>query len=265
MAKLQWPVLNSLKGFAEYLDKQPKALHWYRGSGTSTHPLLPSLFHRDGGDVEDLARTEKRLLTAFKQRSLPFLDSRPADDWEWLFLMQHYRLPTRLLDWTENPLIALYFALTKAMARTGVSAANKAAVWVLRPAKWNGWARREKPAIESVLSTGDDNIVLRGYAPGTDPLEPYARPLALSGIHCNARIAAQRGAFVVFGWDTAPMDSALGDAAFTDGTLGKVEFPVSSAAEVLESLTSMGITESIIYPDLEGLSKELRRSNGLEV
>lgn len=54
---------------------------------------------------------ERYVLNEFKRRSRFFLSSLPQNDWEWLILAQHFGVPTRLLDWTENPLVALYFAV----------------------------------------------------------------------------------------------------------------------------------------------------------
>ncbi len=61
----------------------------------------------------DILSNEKYILRLFREQSLPYLDFKPTNDWEWIALAQHYGLPTRLLDWTRNPLVALYFAVEK--------------------------------------------------------------------------------------------------------------------------------------------------------
>src|SRR5262245_4587032 len=55
-------------------------------------------------------RMESRLFRRFKDRSLPHLTFTPHDDWEWLAVAQYFGLPTRLLDWSGNPLVPAYFA-----------------------------------------------------------------------------------------------------------------------------------------------------------
>ncbi|HED2715663.1 TPA: FRG domain-containing protein, partial [Enterobacter asburiae] len=82
----------------------------YRGMTNAKWELKPSIGRLD---IEDSAReaTERLIFEQFKQQALPYLDFTPRNEWEWLALAQHHGLPTRLLDWTTNPLIALYFSV----------------------------------------------------------------------------------------------------------------------------------------------------------
>lgn len=94
-----------------YTDK----ILWYRGIGDTAYKLTPSLFrHKTAKTKNELSKLELELNETFRMRSFPYTDSYKwrDDEWDQLFFMQHYRLPTRLLDWSGSPLVSLHFALT---------------------------------------------------------------------------------------------------------------------------------------------------------
>ena len=82
----------------------------YRGHADISWDLKPSIGRHYSGTWKKVLELEQKSLDEFKKRSIPFLKYKPSSDIEWLCLMQHHGCATRLLDFTTNPLIAIFFA-----------------------------------------------------------------------------------------------------------------------------------------------------------
>jgi hypothetical protein len=233
---------------------------WYRGSGRLLYELKPSLYrHSTITDVKELIDLESQIMTRFRERAVPYLERTVADDWEYLFLMQHYGVPTRLLDWTENPYVALFFALSTASRSTVDPSVydSPAAVWVMQPLVWNRAALATISYSGEILST--TRAQLKGYAPGAsfDMMNVY--PVAMYGAHNSRRIVAQRGVFVISGKKTTPMETVYDQDNFPADALHRLELPAGAIPTLLQSTLDIGFVDSVVYPDLDGLSREIKR------
>jgi hypothetical protein len=108
---------------------------WFRGSKCSQHSLAPGLYRNGDRTPEEAYAMEERLITLYRQRSLPFWpEGYPQSDWEHLFSMQHHQVRTRLLDWTENAFVGLWFALDGDCKKDHECSP---AVWLLDPQELN--------------------------------------------------------------------------------------------------------------------------------
>src|ERR1700758_3251223 len=87
--------------------------YWFRGQRKSEWPLIPKLFRIfKNSDEEATLDGERDMVQDFRLTSYPLRTGRETLE-ELYFLQQHYGMPTRLLDWTTNPLVALFFACQK--------------------------------------------------------------------------------------------------------------------------------------------------------
>src|ERR1039458_8369661 len=138
---------------------------WFRGQADHSWNLEPSLSRL--GKLN----TELQLIKQFKQNAHQFLErSSPLTEYDWIFLMQHYGVPTRLLDWTENPLIGLYFAVMSSSfsgkvtkGKAVLSFSSDAALWILDPIAWNRHALRLQRFDRGILTPSDE--ALQSYKP----------------------------------------------------------------------------------------------------
>lgn len=104
-------VINNVEEFVSHLIVLPE-FDFFRGVSNITHKLIPSI-GRIFENERVMLQFEKEIFQDFKRKYSLYETIRPMTDYEYLFLAQHHGLPTRLLDWTYNPLVALYFAVEK--------------------------------------------------------------------------------------------------------------------------------------------------------
>ena len=105
-------VIHSFGELHEIIDRYETQIMIYRGVKSVMYDLVPKIGRiSPPSPDEDRGENEQEIIRTWKERALPYLTSVPQTDWDWLALGQHHSLPTRLLDWTSNPLVACYFAV----------------------------------------------------------------------------------------------------------------------------------------------------------
>jgi hypothetical protein len=142
-----------------------------RGVSDCRHQLLPSLFR--GRKAADLSLQEKNLMWVFKTQARARLTTLPTSELEWLVLAQHHGLPTRLLDWSLSPLVALFFAVQS-------DSPTDAAIYIMDREKFK---REEDITLKSLKEA-----------------------IAFFPSHVSPRIAAQSGMFTVHPLDGKPLE-----------------------------------------------------------
>ena len=228
-------------------NKRFKSQVWWRGQRCWSWSLQPSA-HRDSRELD----TERSAYLRFRQKAPSRIPNAPNPDelFAWLFLMQHHHLPTRLLDWTESPLIAAFFATSDRICKdekVKESVDQGAALYALNPYALNYDQLREsglvmpedpraKGAIESVFGakTNDSEHVI-----------------AIRPTEFHLRMMVQLSVFTVHG------SRKLIENIDHKNLLVKYRIPPGSKNKLRQDLKLLGVRESNIFPDLEHLGDEI--------
>lgn len=226
---------------ADRLADQPL---WFRGQSNAAWNLVPSLA-RCGG-----VQAELTLFKRFKQNALPFMMHRPQSEWEWLFIMQHHGLPTRLLDWTESPLVALYFIVTDPSV---TAQSEQGALWALLPLELNKASKFQVRFKNDIPGFGDDEH-LDSYLPSKLALQQAAYgPLAAIALRNNPRIQVQQGVFTVCHIELSPLEGD-GNVQY----LWRYVVPADAKANIRAELEMLNISKLSLFPELANVSEHAR-------
>ena len=249
VAELLRRVEQDTKDWEHYGSFRP----WFRGQADAGEPPLPSVLRHKYDQV--------RMTLTFRNRAGAFGASLHRDELaEWLFLAQHYGVPTRLLDWTESPLLACLFAVEKTLHAdsTRKYRSPDMGIWLLHPIQLN----TESIGMKDFPSTSVPGPVLENFkfAFGTagETHEPTELPVAIQTRFLDIRMAGQQSCFTVHGYDRRDFEQLFANSALMkEGYLRKYCIPRQLATTLLSELDRLGISFSTAYPDLKGLATQL--------
>ncbi len=210
---------------------------WYRGHSDHAWQLVPSLPREP-----DWEKKEKALFLEFTKSASRLFDRR-GSDWETLFDMQHYWVPTRLLDWTTVIGVAIAFIL-----HSDYADANDSALFVLDPNALNRLSGRD-----DVINVPEDkSFDYKTIYWQNRPIQ-IEKPLAIRPGQQSDRLRAQKGVFTVAG--SLPTGFETAAAA----TFRKVALPSAAKPEAREFLRWANLDEYTIYPDIVGMARHIKR------
>jgi hypothetical protein len=215
--------ITSVSQLMEFIEANCKTgRHLFRGQRRD-EPLLPKIART--GLPSEFKHQEQLLIRDFQARSNPYLDLADRDDWDWLAIAQHNQMATRLLDWTDNPLAALWFAVEKSPDK------GHGVLW---------WFQVEEADI--LVSQKKEN-------PFNGKRTKVFRPR-----HITKTIVAQGGWFTVHkllekGNKFVPLEkNALYKHRLQKLMVERTKFP-----ELREQLDRCGVNQSTMFPDITGL------------
>lgn len=269
--------LNVIKKIEEESNFEYTDL-WFRGQPIAHDRLTPkglrnlTPVHKSGNLYKDpsyyIGPSLEEMLDEFKRKAVPFLNYHPKNDFEWMFLAQHYGLPTRLLDWTINPLVALYFALDVKKCsfpeREVISVEDDiedysnnelrpygAAVFIIRPEEINYLAHDLRRPIDIANHFNDWKHYIN---PLENPFDAIF-PICILGNHIDERIRSQSGNFTLHGSKVWALDYY----EIFRQKIHKIFIPSESVSNLKHELDVLGITDSFVFPGLESTAKDIER------
>lgn len=218
-------VSELLKITSDSYFKKSRGQWVFRGHSDASYKLIPSV-GRGGHTLSTTEKYEKSLFQRFKREAGSYLDPLPVNDWEWLSVAQHHGIPTRLLDWSQNPLVALYFAV---QARDESDESDGELVALNVP--------RKVPESATNGSPFDLRTAMKCYPNTVSP-----------------RIRAQEGLFVI----CPDPEKALDKNLRKTWRIEKILVPAASKARLRYELYRLGVHKSALFPDLDGLAARIK-------
>jgi hypothetical protein len=199
----------------------------YRGQPFDK-PLLPKIARFQPSNVETV---EKEMLEDFKRRSVHLIDCQPINSWDWLALAQHHGMATRLLDWSENSLNALWFSM---FTNSELTESEYSVVWGFNVPK------------EDIVNSSEN----------VDPFQEGTTKVFKPN-HITKRISAQLAWFTIHKYNSEKKFIAFEENAEYSEKLFKIKIEQGCFEECKKRLHNFGINSATMYPDIDGLAKHV--------
>jgi len=206
----------------------------FRGQ-TVDSPLMPKLGRLKAKG--DLLQVERIILQEFKRSNPLLIDQHHAlDDWDYLTLGQHYGLPTRLLDWSNNALTALWFATMNMNTHPlTTSDSDYSIIWVLMPEEQ------------------DMHVDLESIHPFDIPETKIVQPRII-----KQRINNQSGVFSIASSQELTGKWHMDETDSYRNKLTKIRISKEHYRDILNDLNTLGVNAFTIFPELDGLCNYLQ-------
>ncbi len=256
--------------FASNITYRPNFI--FRGHGDHlNYKLRPQVFRykktNSGTLTSEYSQLEYNILKDFTSEACRYIKDVPVDDISaWLEIAQHFGAPTRLLDFTENPLVALYFACSNV-------ANADASVWILDEYAYNKKLHNELgivPAARSqwiVNEIVSQEIVKKFFYPDEVNQGGILYPWIYKPFYREERMKQQSSIFMIWGsqqnqlTDFISADDYMTEEQPTNvyhGIICNVEIPANRKETILQQLNLVGINNKFIYPGIDGVGKYIK-------
>lgn len=227
----------------------------FRGHPDDRKSRIISSLLELGHPPEKARDIEKYILRSFRKYAHTMTTDGITSIWHWLALAQHHGLPTRLVDWTYSPYVALHFAVGELPDET-----TGGVLW--RVSFYKVHETLPKRLREELTSEGFNLFSVENLTSVAQSLNEFDHlskdtfALFFEPPSLDDRIVNQYALFSVMSDPTIAFDDWLRDQP---DTFTRITFPGSLKWEIRDRLDSINVTERVLFPGLDGLCKWLRR------